>query len=221
MKIGIVAAMELELLPLMEHFLTVKSFEYAGKTFWISSKNTHQLIFLCSGQGKTNSAMYTQLLIEKFSPDIVLNIGICGGITSSCSQSDLYLGEKYCHYDIRKKQSLSKFPNRLFFPADEHLIACFSAIDPSVKRGIFGTGEGFVASDHQKKRLIDDFKIDCVDMESAAVAQCCYLNDVRFLSIRVVADDGGPNAAKNSEAEQAGLMAKPVDLVCSFISSFR
>ena len=214
MKIGIVSAMELEIQPLIEMLSPVEIFEYLGRKFYVSNQGIHQFILLCSGQGKTNSSIYTQVLLEKFSPKLVLNIGICGGISSNSSLSDIYLGDKYCHYDIRKKQSQFKFPYQLFYEADKHVLDSFSKHDPTLKIGTFGTGEGFVTTSEQRKALINDFQIDCVDMESASIAQCCFLNKVSFLSIRIVSDKADSQAANIGEMKQRKLMTKIFDLIC-------
>ncbi|HCM86038.1 MULTISPECIES: 5'-methylthioadenosine/S-adenosylhomocysteine nucleosidase [Enterococcus] len=214
MKIGIISAMELEIQPLIERLSPIETFEYLGKKFSVSTQNDHQFILLCSGQGKTNSSIYTQVLIDKFAPELILNIGICGGISSNSSLSDIFLGKKYCHYDIRKKQSQLKFPYQLFFEADNHVIHSFSSHDSTLKIGTFGTGEGFVTTSEQRNALINDFHIDCVDMESASIAQCCFLNRVRFLSIRVVSDKADSQAVTIGEMRQKELMTKIFDIIC-------
>lgn len=198
--------MELELAPLIERLSPIKTFEYLGRRFYISNQDTHQFILLCSGQGKTNSTLYAQLLIEKFSPEIILNIGICGGISPSSLPADIYLGEKYCHYDIRRKQAQFKFPYQLYFEADQCLLESFSQHEPTLKIGTFGSGEGFVTSADQRESLIREFNIDCVDMESASLAQCCYLNKVGFLAIRIVSDKADSLATTIGETKQAALM---------------
>lgn len=214
MKIGIVSAMELEIQPLIERLSPVETFEYLDKKFYVSYQGVHQFILLCAGQGKTNSSIYTQVLLEKFSPELVFNIGICGGISSKTSLGDIYLGKKYCHYDIRKKQSQFKFPYHLFFEADNHVLDTFLKRDPTLKIGVFGTGEGFVTTSEQRKALINDFHIDCVDMESASIAQCCFLNNIRFLSIRIVSDKANSQAVNIGEKKQKELMTKIFNLIC-------
>lgn len=214
MKIGIVSAMDLEIQPLIDRLALVQKFEYLGRKFYVSNQGIHQFILLCSGQGKTNSSIFTQVLLEKFSPELVLNIGICGGISSNSSLSDIYLGKKYCHYDIRKKQSQLKFPYKLFYEADKDAIHSFSKHDPSLKIGTFGTGEGFVTTSERRTSLINDFHVDCVDMESASIAQCCFLNKISFLSIRIVSDKANSQAANIGEMEQKKLMSKIIDLIC-------
>ncbi|MGO3116592.1 5'-methylthioadenosine/S-adenosylhomocysteine nucleosidase [Enterococcus pseudoavium] len=215
MKIGIVSAMELEIQPLIERVSPVETYEYLGRKFHVANQASHQFILLCTGQGKTNSSIYTQVLLEKFSPELVLNIGICGGISSNSSLSDVYLGNKYCHYDIRKKQAQFKFPYQLFYEADQQSLDSFSKHDSTLKVGTFGTGEGFVTTSEQRTALINDFQIDCVDMESASIAQCCFLNKVGFLSIRIVSDKANSQATKIGERKQKESMTKIFNLISS------
>ncbi|WP_288227731.1 hypothetical protein [uncultured Enterococcus sp.] len=80
--------------------------------------------------------------------------------------------------------------------------------------GTFGTGEGFVTTSEQRTSLINDFHIDCVDMESASIAQCCFLNKISFLSIRIVSDKANSQAITIGEMKQKKLMSKIFTLIC-------
>lgn len=211
MRIGIIAAMELELAELKKLLFIECSMSYAKMSFNTCHYNGDELILVCSGQGKTNSAVATQLLVDKYAIDSVINIGICGGISSNSKLGDVYVGEKYVHYDIRKKQSVSKFPHQSYYLVDSELCAKFLSLDCPIKVGIFGTGEGFVTETDMRERLIHEFGIDCVDMESTAIAQVCYLNEVAFISVRVVTDNGDVVATKTTEVYQEKAMKQIVD----------
>lgn len=212
MRIGIIAAMQLELTELKKLFNVEYSSSYAKNLFNTYYYKEHELILVCSGQGKTNSAVATQLLIDKFEIDFVINIGICGGISQSSKLLDVYVGEKYVHYDVRIKQSLYKFPNQLFYSSSKELTDCLLSLDYPIKKGIFGTGEGFVTKGEMREKLIEDLGIDCVDMESASIAQACYLNDTPFVSIRTVSDTANDEAISTTENYQKKAM-KNVSLI--------
>ncbi|MDT2740056.1 MULTISPECIES: 5'-methylthioadenosine/S-adenosylhomocysteine nucleosidase [Enterococcus] len=187
MKIAFVAAMELEIEELIAKFTAVTKETFLKRDFYtVKGENTY--IFLATGQGKTNAAMYTQFLITKFVPDAIINLGVCGGITSQSELLAVYVGSKYCHYDIRKKQAIGKFPRHLYFDADTKLLTQFLHANKEIQVGIFGTGEGFVSSKELAEKIHSNFAVDCVDMESGAMAQCCQLNQVPFISIRAVCD---------------------------------
>lgn len=63
MKIGIIAAMELEI-NLLKMRLPVGTKErICKKEFYKAQKDKLALILVCSGQGKTNASIFTQILI--------------------------------------------------------------------------------------------------------------------------------------------------------------
>ena len=56
-----------------------------------------------------------------------------------------------------------------------------------------------------KRYLIDTFKICAVDMESAALAQCCFLNDIKYISLRGICDKADEKATLTTEALQEAI----------------
>ena len=203
MIIGVVAAMGNELRPFLQKYPISKVVEIAHQTFYISKTVSNQkIIAVCSGRGKVNATMYTQLLITHFTPDILINVGGSGGVAEESDIGDLYIGTEYCHYDVRKKQSQYTFPKMLYYPGDPVVVTIVNQNFPNIKNGIFGTGEGFVTDKMMKKHLIDDFSICAVDMESAAIAQCCYLNETRYISLRGICDKANREAIYTTEEVQ-------------------
>ncbi|MBP2100276.1 5'-methylthioadenosine/S-adenosylhomocysteine nucleosidase [Enterococcus rivorum] len=220
MIIGLVAAMDNELNPFLESF-SIDKYEIRNKnTIYTCHYQQHTLILVCTGRGKVNATVYTQQLISQYELDIVFNVGVSGGIEPNSQIFDIYIGSKYCHYDVRRKQSENTFPNKLYYDCDNKVLELLLEIDPLIKQGIFGTGEGFVADKEQKERLYKDFDICAVDMESAAIAQCCYLNDIRFIGIRGICDNADEQAAYTGEDLQEEISNTIVRLVIKLLRKF-
>lgn len=217
MIIGLIAAMENELSPFLTFFSTTRKEIFLKTDFYFSSYSDHQLILVCSGRGKVNSAIVTQQLISHYAPDILFNVGVSGGIEETSVISDIYVGIEYCHYDVRKRQSENTFPHKLYFQGDASIIKQLSEMDISVKYGIFGTGEGFVANQMMKEYIYEEFGVCAVDMESAAIAQCCYINDTRFLSIRGICDKADEKAIFTEEDLQERISATMVELFAQLL----
>ena len=58
-----------------------------------------------------------------------------------------------------------------------------------VHAGLIVTGDWFVDSREKMRSIIDHFpEAKAVDMESCAIAQTCYINQVPFISFRVISD---------------------------------
>lgn len=219
MIIGLVFAMENELRPFLMTFSIQKTCVICHNTFYISKNAEKTIIAVCSGRGKVNATIFTQVLLNHFSPDIVINLGVSGRILANSKIHDLYIGTSYCHYDVRIKQSKHTFPNQLYYHGDFKLIELMTQTNPAMKKGIFGTGEGFVTDKKQKDVLISTFNIVAVDMESAAIAQCCYLNDTPYLSCRGICDTANEEAVATTEELQETISSRLVEIFSKMVES--
>ena len=64
-----------------------------------------------------------------------------------------------------------------------------SNLNSKIHPGLIVTGDWFVDTREKMQHIIDLFpEALAVDMESAAIAQACYINKVPFISFRVVSD---------------------------------
>ena len=60
---------------------------------------------------------------------------------------------------------------------------------PKLHPGLIVTGDWFVDSKDKMREIVGHFpEAKAVDMESAAIAQTCYLRHVPFISFRVISD---------------------------------
>lgn len=59
---------------------------------------------------------------------------------------------------------------------------------PEVIVGRIVTGDQFISSEEKRKWIEQTFHADCVEMEGAAVAQVCVINQVPFVIIRCLSD---------------------------------
>ena len=80
------------------------------------------------------------------------------------------------------------------FPADEALRAAAvtavkeSASDIHVFEGRVCSGDQFISTKEQKEKIINNFGGMCCEMEGAAIAQTCYLNNTPYVVIRAISD---------------------------------
>lgn len=65
-KIGILCAVELEMLPYRRVLRNLSICNKARLTFYMGTIDNIEVVVLCSGVGKVNAAIATQLLIEYF-----------------------------------------------------------------------------------------------------------------------------------------------------------
>ena len=80
------------------------------------------------------------------------------------------------------------------FKADPELLSVAQRLDTrqlslTIQSGLIVTGDWFVDSREKMRDIVALFPdAIAVDMESAAIAQACYINKVPFISFRVISD---------------------------------
>lgn len=137
----------------------------------------HPAVFFC-GVGKINAAVTTARLIERYSPDRVLNFGTAGGITVT---TGLHQATRFVQRDMQCT-ALGFQPGQTPYDSEEVVLA----LGPP---GLTcSTGDNFVTD--------PDLEIaaDLVDMESYAIAKACVSAGVEFQCWKFVTDQANPDA---------------------------
>ena len=103
--------------------------------------------------------------------------------------------------------------NKVYFDADENirkkLVKAASKAGVNPVEGIVASGDQFVASDEQRKRISDTFGAITVDMEAAAEAQVAYMLGIPFCSLKVISDaKDHAKEYRENEKKAAELAAK-------------
>lgn len=195
MKILILGAMDEEIKFLMKDISEINVKKWNSYDIVEGKLYGKDVVLTKSGDGKVNSAIITQHLIDLYDVSCVLFTGVAGALGKDLHVGDVVVAEKLFHHDYDvtslgyKKCQIPGFD--VFFNSDENLvkIALNTKLDKYfVKKGIIATGEQFVDSNHKIKK--DNFYgASCVDMEGCSVAQTCFINGIPFLIIRVMSDN--------------------------------
>lgn len=155
------------------------------------------------GVGKVNAALCTQLLIDRFAVEAVINTGVAGGLHPSLRVGDLVIATAALQHDFDVsalgyvRGNLCE-PDRRDSPTlwetDPTLRVRFAAAarelygDEAVKEGRIVSGDRFIAGFADKADLRRTFDGMAAEMEGAAVAQTAAANDVPFLIVRAISD---------------------------------
>lgn len=218
-KIGIIFAMNEELIALKKYVNIEKEYNIFDLKFIEGYIEDVKLYLVESGVGKVNAARTTQILIDNFKIDYILNIGVAGGIDNSLSVGDIVVGTKlYQHdFDITAFDHNKGYIPNLgdFINADEYLIKeCQKISDDSIKYGAIASGDIFVTSSLMSKKINDKFNALCVEMEGASVAQVAHLSLIPFLIIRSISDI--PN--NNNKITYEEFLIDSTKKVASFVN---
>jgi len=82
-----------------------------GEYFFTSistGKSNEKVLFFHEGWGKTAAAGGTQYVIDRFDPEIIINLGTCGGFEGKTEIFDIILVDKTIIYDIKEAMGNSK-----------------------------------------------------------------------------------------------------------------
>ena len=203
MKIGIIVAMRKELdllLPLVNDY---KSREVNGITLYEGNLGKHELALMQCGIGKVNAAIGAMTLIDAAHPALVINSGVAGGTGNGAKVLDVVVGDRVAYHDVwcgpcgAPRGCVQGLPQYFEAPAEVLKSEVFDR--EGVRRGLIASGDQFVDSVDALAAIKSIYPgVMAVDMESAAIAQACYLKGVPFLSIRVISDTPGEadNAAQ-------------------------
>lgn len=208
--IGIIGAMEEEVLYLKEKMEQKEVRSIASLDFYVGTLHNKSIVLVKAGIGKVNAAICTQILIDIFHTGAIINTGIAGAVSSRLEIGDVVISRDLRPHDfdaVAFGYEPGEIPRMAtsIFPADEHMIqvaikgsdALTAATNVFVERIV--SGDQFVASNEKKKYLEEQFGAFCTEMEGAAIAQVCYLNKVPFVVIRSISDKADESAETNFE----------------------
>lgn len=205
--IGIMGAMDLEIELLRANMELAKEEKVAGFNFYIGKIGGKSVIVTCCGVGKVNAAACTQLLIDRYRTDYIINTGIAGGLHQDVKICDVVVSKDVTYHDVRKAQMKSLFPFRESFEGDKDLVelalrAC--QLNKSDKwnhhLGRIVSGEAFVSDSTLKRTIIEQYSPHCVEMEGAAIGHVAHINGVPFVVIRSISDNADDQANISYEA---------------------
>ncbi|MBE6650870.1 MAG: 5'-methylthioadenosine/adenosylhomocysteine nucleosidase [Ruminococcaceae bacterium] len=227
LTVGIICAMNKEIAYIKEKFnATLIEEKHSIYEAFYEGK---RIIACVSGIGKVNSAVATQRLIFNFSVDYIINVGIAGGLNKSLSVLDMVIAEETVYHDFHPLELLEQ-ENGLgtyIFKCDNRLITLAEKACEKMKesgkiknftKGRILSGDCFVESDEVSRRLRDEMKGECVEMEGASISQTCILNEVPFLVLRSISDfaDNGAEMSYDTFAVKAAEQAGEV--LCEIIN---
>lgn len=197
--IAVIGAMPSELADIRNTLGNAEIKRISGFDFYINTYKENKIINACCGIAKVNAALCTQVMIDNFSPDYVINTGVAGGMNKNVKVCDIVISTEVLPHDL-DLHFLNDYPPYCgIFKADEKLIETAEKIcaefDVNSFRGRIVSGEAFVSDNELKSAIQNNFNPYAVDMESAAVGHACYLNDMPYVSVRCISDNADDDGA--------------------------
>ena len=195
-RIGIIFAMKEELDSLLKYLKIEKEYNIFDLKFYEGMIHNNYCILTESGVGKVNSARCTQILIDNMDVDMIINIGVAGGISEKLKVCDIVIREKLVQHDFditAFNHEKGYIPNvGVYIDSDTYLVnvakECINNKKYNVVSGIIASGDIFCTESWMSKKINTKFNALCVEMEGASIAQVCYLSNIPFIVIISISD---------------------------------
>ena len=222
--IGIIGAMEVEVDTLKKDMKIRRTIQKAGMEFCEGVLCGQEAVVVRSGIGKVNAAVCTQILVDEFKVDAVVNTGIAGSLKAEIDIGDMVISTDLVHHDMDALgfgYPLGQIPQMdvFSFHADEPLAelakkACEEA-NPKIQvfRGRIVSGDQFISEKGVKEKIVGNFDGYCTEMEGAAIAQAAHLNKIPFVVIRAISDKADDSATMDYPAFEKLAVEHSVRLV--------
>jgi adenosylhomocysteine nucleosidase len=161
--------------------------------YFFKKMNKQKIIFFHEGWGKVSAAGATQYVIDTYKPEILINLGTCGGFEGKTKRYDIILADKTIIYDIMEamgdsKEAISDYTTQIdltwlgnSLPFKVHKTVLVSA-DKDLRTEEIG-------------QLAKEYGAIAGDWETGAIAYTAQRNKKKILILRgitdLVSDHGG------------------------------
>ncbi len=150
--------------------------------------------FFQGGWGKISAAATTQYAIDHFQPDLLVNLGTCGGFEGRIAAGALILVEKTIVYDIVEQMSDPVEAIEFYStPIDLSWLPDHPAI--TSKKGLLVSADRDIVI-QEIPALVEKFGARAADWESGAIAWVAAKNQTRLLILRGITDLVGSNGGE-------------------------
>lgn len=210
-KYGIIAAMREEMQEIKKIMTDTEEKNIYELTFTKGKINKTEVILVEAGVGKVNAARTTQILIDNFEIDAIINIGSAGSANDELDIGDIVIGKKLVQHDFditafdHPKGFISNVGQ--YVESDSKLIERMKQTivelqdkEFKIKIGTIASGDIFCTEIKMKEKIRSKFEADAIEMEGGAIAQVCKLDEVPFIVIRSISDS--PNGNNNITFDQ-------------------
>ena len=146
------------------------------------------------GVGKVNAAMSTQLFIDRYHPEYIVNAGVAGSFLD-IPIGTVVLADCFVQHDVDTSPmgdpvGMVSTVNKIDFPTDDLSLmqSILAKLDVPYLTGKVATGEVFMVKGERTDRVAALFAPTLCEMEGGAIAQVCLRNGVKFTALKSVSD---------------------------------
>lgn len=187
--IGVVIAMQSEADILLNEMQTLKTSTLCGKTVHMGTAYGKDIALCVCGVGKVNAALGTQILIDKYNVEKLLNFGVAGSLNTITKLCQVYQISNAVQFDFDLVQLNGTKIGTLNEYEENYL--SLSTLPLSFEKRKLGTADRFNDSKDDYTLLTEELLADIRDMEGAAIVQTALCAKLPVYSIKAISDVAG------------------------------
>lgn len=224
MKIGVVVAEESEVMPMLTLFgqknLIMDKMVFGFRSWMWHIDDKYISVVLC-GAGEIGAAAATQMLVSFFGAQLIVNIGVCGGLTDDAGPLSRLLVNGVYHYDHDTStvtgRPVGAYPgmDRYLRIPDEFFSDCEFTRALMWPKAICASGDKFIADPLDKRRLSKESGAKICDMEAAGVLLTAQRAGVPAIIVKIVSDstDGGADEFNRTLTSASDVCASSLGML--------
>jgi adenosylhomocysteine nucleosidase len=145
-----------------------------------------KILFFQEGWGKVAAAGATQYVINLYKPEVLINLGTCGGFEGDAERLEVILADKTVIYDILEamgdsKEAIADYTTSL------NLAWLKTPYPAKVRKTVLVSADRDLRSD-EIKTLRKAYQAVAGDWESGAIAYVAQKNQTKILILRGISD---------------------------------
>lgn len=224
-KVAIVSAMEEETSYIQQYLENRSGWEEIEKNIYQNKAIGTKVYVKVLGIGKVNAAFQTADVIHELHPDLIVNIGVSGGLSKKVRRGTIAIGKNYVQTDMRpflkaNYPKINDTPDEIVEGLER--VSKENGFDYIV--GKLATGDFFLNDSKERERIIEEFNPVSFDMETAAIAQVATSKKINFAAIRIfsdLADESALEIFQNIEKDESEirdqLNTRPTQLIIQYL----
>lgn len=192
-KIGIVVAVEIGAV-LAKYGEPSESANLRGYTVHTYRNDAFDMFVADSGAGEISAAAATQLLIDKFDVDMIINFGAVGALSEKMSTLELCVVDSVIHYDFDTTGWLNlkrgQYPGKdsAYLKTTVEFVEKVTQLRPEILKVVCASADKFIDRAEDKSALRENYGADICEMEAAGIVLTCLRNEVPCLLIKAISD---------------------------------
>ena len=191
---------------------------YLDNELYIGEIANKEVMICRSGVGDVYATISTLLIIKKYKPELIINLGVAGSLNKNIHVGDVVVADKVAHWrvDVPEKPWLRSFNNNyISYPCDPKAINILKKTNNKLHYGPIVSAFEFIYKKSQVNIIKKYFpEALCGEMEGAAIANTCLAFNINVTIIRGISDETLVNGDYKNADFNLELSCKNAAKIC-------